>query len=65
MSKKLNINFIFKVMMLLILNCLFITTLFAQDKQEIVVTINGISTGDKITHFNKGEESREQINLEA
>jgi len=60
MNKKLKINLFLGLISLLLLNSIFMVTLFAQDKQEIVVTINGISTGDKMTHFNYGEELREQ-----
>ena len=60
MNKKLKINLFLGLISLLLLNSIFMVTLFAQDKQEIVDTINGISTGDKMTHFNYGEELREQ-----
>ncbi|MBC8182658.1 tetratricopeptide repeat protein [candidate division KSB1 bacterium] len=60
MYKNLKINLFLGLITVLLFNSLFMTTPFAQDKQEIVVTINGISSGDKMTHYNNGEELREQ-----
>jgi TolA-binding protein len=60
MNNKIKINLFWGFITILFLNCLFIATPFAQDKQEIVVTINGISSGDKLTHFNNGESLRKQ-----
>ena len=61
MNNKLKIHLFFGLIAILFLNSLFMSALFAQDKQEIVVTINGISIDDKIAHFNKAEELRNQM----
>jgi len=45
----------------LILNGLHLTSIIAQEKQEIILTLTEISTEDKIEHFTKGEELRKQM----
>ena len=41
------------------LNGMFLSPLEAQDKQEIVLTLTEITTGEKIEHFNKAGALRE------
>lgn len=61
MFERLKISWISGVTIFLFFWGLSGATLLAQNKQEIVVTITGISTGDKLIHFNKGEELRKQM----
>lgn len=48
------------VMLFFIINGVFVSVLLAQHKQELEITIEGISSGDKTMHFNNGEELRKQ-----
>jgi len=57
MPKKLNIYFI---LIALVFNGLFVTTLLAQEKQEVVVTIDEIPCHITNPDFLKGEEFRKQ-----
>ena len=61
MFERLKVTWISGVTIFLFFWGLSGTILLAQNKQEIVVTIKGISTGDKLTHFNKGEELRKRM----
>ena len=60
MSKRLNIYF---VLSLLVFSWIFGTTLLAQEKQEIVVTIDEIPLGIDNPDFLKGEELRKQFKM--
>lgn len=62
-QKRLNIYWSSKIIITLAIIGLFATKLPAQNTQEITVTIDSVITIDaetKLTHFNKGEELREQ-----
>ena len=43
-----------------VFNGLFTTAALAQDRQEVVLTIKGVSSNDKLNHFNRAEELRQQ-----
>lgn len=45
----------------LVLHGLLVPALLGQNKQEVMVTIKGLSSADKSAHFYKGEELRNQM----
>jgi len=61
MSQRLNIYCILGVIVIIVINGLSVTTIRAQNKQEVVVTIEGFTPQEKLVHFYKGEELRNQM----
>ena len=47
-----------------VLQELFVPVLRGQNRQEVVVTIEGLSSGDKLAHFYRGEELRKQMKFD-
>ena len=58
MSQRLNI---YSVLIAIIFIGLCVTTILSQNKQEIIVTIEGISSNNKLTHFYNAEQLRKQM----
>ena len=46
------------ILITLVLNGLIFTSILAQEKQEVVLTLKGVSSNEKMDHFNKAEELR-------
>ena len=64
MGKKTKIGSILGMALVIILIGLFVTKLMGQNKQEIVLTIEGFSSDDKLAAFALGEELRKQMKFE-
>lgn len=61
MSQRFKIVGGFSLLIGFVLSNLLMTTLLAQNRQEIVLTIEGIASSDKVMHFNRAEELRKKM----
>jgi tetratricopeptide (TPR) repeat protein len=64
MTSKLKSDYSVKCLFTLFAILVLCSTLYSQNVQEIIVTIAGINSSDKVLHFNAAEELRSQMKFQ-